>query len=83
MTNGNKSEPARHVTFSLGSDDLKLVARHRHRLSTEERHLNASEVVRLGLRLLSTQPSSAIEPLLKDLPRFRQGRPPKGRARKR
>ena len=83
MATNRNTELARHVTFSLGSEDVERIKQQRYRLTTIDRPLNDSEVVRLGLRLLSKGSSEAVAAALKDLPRFRQGRPRKQRPRRR
>jgi hypothetical protein len=77
MSAAKKRVTTRHATFSLGSEDLERIAELRQSLASRRYLLNGSEVVRLALLLLSEEALSAIDPLLKRLPRFRQGRPPK------
>jgi hypothetical protein len=76
-----KTQPTLHATFSLSAEDVDRIADLRRRL----RHdlLTKSEVIRLGLLLLSEKSEAAIDPLLKKLPRFQPGRPPKEKRRSR
>jgi hypothetical protein len=79
MSANKKHVTTRHATFSLGPEDLERITELRQRLATRRYLLNGSEVVRLALLSLSKEPPSAIDPILKRLPRFRQGRPPKAK----
>jgi hypothetical protein len=78
-----KRVTTRHATFSLGPEDLERITELRQRLATRRYLLNGSEVVRLALLSLSEEAPSVIDPILKRLPRFRQGRPPKAKRRNR
>lgn len=83
MSGDKNNVPTKHATFSLGSEDLERIKELRRRLASRGPLLNGSEVVRLALLALSEKAPSAVDPILKRLTRFRQGRPPKEKRTKR
>ena len=63
------------ITFSMSPDDSKRIESIRSTFARRGHILNKSEVVRLALRFLQSASPTRHKALLRELERFRPGRP--------
>lgn len=67
--------PCKKITFSIPLSDIKLIEEHMDRLYRSGIFLNKSELIRIGLKLVSEQTEDKLAGMFNELPKLIKGRP--------